>query len=179
MGFGPHMQPGVLRGSRRLVRNIVLAVVAALAALLARHMPSADLETAEGRPRLVDGDSFFLGASEVRMKGIDAPEGRQTCQRQGRDWRCGEDAKRELARLIGNQPIRCDVHSKDQHGRLLATCFSKSGQNLNAQMVASGMAVAFGAYQSEERQARSASRGLWGAQFDRPQDWRRQNGVGS
>jgi endonuclease YncB( thermonuclease family) len=179
MGFGPQIQPGLLRGGRRLVRNVVLALLALAAAFLARQMPNADLETVDGRPRLVDGDSFFIGSSEVRMQGMDAPEGRQTCRREAREWRCGEDAKRELARLIGNVPVRCDVHSKDQHGRYLATCFSKAGANLNQQMVASGMAVAFGAYEREEREARAARRGLWGSEFEKPKEWRRRNGVGS
>jgi endonuclease YncB( thermonuclease family) len=127
----------------------------------------------------VDGDSFFIGQTEVRMQGIDAPEGRQTCTRDGRDWRCGEDAKRTLQRLIAGQPIRCDIHSTDQHGRRLATCYTSSGTNLNASMVSEGFAFAFGSYQNEERQAKAAKRGLWNSEFERPQDWRRRNNRGS
>ena len=56
--------------------------------------------TVEGQPRLVDGDSFFLNGTEVRMVGIDAPEGRQTCERQGRSWPCGEEARKHLAGLL-------------------------------------------------------------------------------
>jgi endonuclease YncB( thermonuclease family) len=46
-------------------------------------------------------------------------------------------------------------------------------------MVAEGLAVAFGAYKSEEAQARSARRGLWASEFERPQDWRRRNNTRS
>jgi endonuclease YncB( thermonuclease family) len=142
-------------------------------------MPATVEGSLEGRPRFVDGDSFFIGQTEVRMQGIDAPEGRQTCTREGREWRCGEDAKRKLQGLTGGQPIRCDVHSTDQHGRRLATCFSSNGTNLNAEMVAQGYAVAFGTYEGEERQAKSARRGLWASDFERPQDWRRRNTGGT
>jgi len=187
MGFGPAWpqnrgRRGANRGprlpfgpNRTVARTVVLIVLGLAAAAASRCAPVAVEGSLEGRPRLVDGDSFFIGQAEVRMQGIDAPEGRQNCTRDGRDWRCGDEAKRTLQRLIGRQPIRCDIHSTDQHGRRLATCYSAAGGNLNARMVAEGFAVAFGAYQSEESEARSARRGLWSSQFERPQDWRRRN----
>lgn len=165
--------------SRDLVRAIVVAVLAVIAGLLGRTWQpqgdAVDVATVEGRPRLVDGDSFFLGTREVRLEGIDAPEGRQTCRRNGAEVRCGEEAKRELQRLIGSRPITCAVDKKDQHGRLLSFC--KSGdRDLNREMVENGFAVSFGSqYQAEERRARAAKRGLWAGEFERPSDWRRQN----
>jgi endonuclease YncB( thermonuclease family) len=45
----------------------------------------------------------------VRLLGIDAPEGNQVCQRDGRPWRCGADAEAALVTLIGGQRVRCDV----------------------------------------------------------------------
>jgi endonuclease YncB( thermonuclease family) len=77
--------------------------------------------------------------------------------------------------LTAGKPIRCEVHSTDRHGRGLATCFSASGENLNARMVEEGFAVAFGAYQIEEAAARSARRGIWASEFERPQEWRRRH----
>lgn len=180
MAFGRQMQLGGVRPSRRLVRSLVLAALLILATLLSRWLPQPVLETVEGRPRLVDGDSFFLGPDEVRLVGIDAPEGRQTCTRpDGRTWRCGEDARRELERLVAGGPIRCDVHDRDQHGRLLATCRSDQGVDLNARMVEQGFAVAFGAHEREEAEARAHKRGVWNSTFERPQDWRRRNQAGS
>ena len=191
MGFGPQWPKGggrgqgrprsraPLRANRNTVRTLGLLLLGLIAAIAARCTPQVVQGTVEGRPRLVDGDSFFIGQTEVRMQGIDAPEGRQSCTRDGRDWRCGDDARRTLERLIGNRPIRCAIHSTDQHGRGLATCFNESGDNLNARMVAEGLAVAFGAYKREEAQARSARRGLWASEFERPQDWRRRNNTRS
>jgi endonuclease YncB( thermonuclease family) len=177
------MQRRRLKGNQQWVRNILLAIGLVLAALYGKSGDRSSLDRAtgdavEGRPRLVDGDSFFMGKTEVRMKGIDAPEGRQMCQRNGRDWPCGEDAKRELQKLVGGQPVTCRVAEKDQHGRLLGYCTS-GGRDLNAGMVASGYAVAFGDYETEERAARSAKRGVWSGEFQRPRDWRREHNSGS
>ena len=170
---------GPWRLSQRAVRNIGLIALGILAAIAARCAPVNVQGSVDGRPRLVDGDSFFIGQTEVRMQGIDAPEGRQSCLREGRPWRCGEDAKRTLQRLMAGAPIRCDIHSKDQHGRGLATCYAASGENLNARMVAEGFAVSFGGYEREEREAKAARRGIWASEFERPQQWRRRDDGGS
>lgn len=130
-----------------------------------------------GQPRLVDGDSFHLGGEEVRLVGIDAPEGRQSCTRNAVSWPCGEESRRTLARLVGGKPVSCRTNERDQHGRLLAVC-SVDGRDLNREMVASGMALAYGNYEREEASARSAKRGLWSGEFERPRDWRRQHGRG-
>lgn len=132
---------------------------------------------AEGAARLVDGDSFFVGGREVRLKGIDAPEGRQTCTRDGRDWPCGEESRRTLARLIGGRNVACNSIETDQHGRLLGTC-SAGTTELNREMVREGFAVAYGGFEAEEREARAARRGLWAGQFQKPRDWRRDHGIG-
>lgn len=131
-----------------------------------------------GQVKLVDGDSFFLDGREVRLEGIDAPEGRQMCTRDGKAWACGEAARRELARLIGGRPITCDASKLDQHERMLARC-KVGGVELNRAMVSSGMAVSFGRYYNrDEDQARQARRGLWSGEFERPQDWRHAHGIG-
>lgn len=135
-------------------------------------------ETIVGRPHLVDGDSFTLNGFEIRMLGIDAPEGRQSCTRDGRSWPCGEAAREHLQGMIGNREVRCEVDRRDQHTRVLATC--KVGmENLNRAMVRDGFAVGFGKfYQDEEKAARNARRGIWAGEFERPQDWRRERGIG-
>lgn len=172
---------------RRLVEMAGLAVLLVLAAIAERWQgPKQGQKTAEmpvngqvmGHPKLVDGDSFFLDGDEVRMVGIDAPEGRQNCTREGKAWACGEAAKRELARLIGGRPVSCDATERDQHQRLLSRC-KAGGIELNRQMVANGFAVSFGRfYQREEQDARQQRRGIWSSEFDRPQDWRHANGIG-
>lgn len=134
-------------------------------------------EPAQGHPHLVDGDSFTLGGEEVRLVGIDAPEGRQTCTRNGQPWPCGEESRRALARLIAGRRIVCRAVERDQHGRLLGIC-SAGDQELNREMVASGHAVAYGNYEKEQAAARSARVGLWSGQFQQPKAWRREHGRG-
>ena len=177
------MQLEAILRSPKTQRWLGAAILAVIAALLGRFdgrsqrggpVPSGQVE---GQVRFIDGDSFFLGNDEVRLKGIDAPEGRQTCRRAGQDWRCGEDARRELQRLVAGQRVSCRVSERDQHGRMLGYC-SAGERDLNRGMVASGMAVSYGDYLREETAARIARRGLWGSEFERPRDWRRRNGIG-
>ncbi|HPG88346.1 MAG TPA: thermonuclease family protein [Hyphomicrobium sp.] len=130
-----------------------------------------------GAARAIDGDSLFVGRDEVRMKGIDAPEGKQTCMRDGREWACGDAARDELRRLIGKDVVQCRVFERDKHGRLLAQC-SAGGRDLNAGMVASGLAVAYGGYLREQGDAKAKRRGLWGSEFQQPRDWRHDRGIG-
>jgi endonuclease YncB( thermonuclease family) len=177
------------RHTQKIVRLVVVAVLAVIAGVLQRNdggdrsqrrqdatVPASG--AVEGYPKLVDGDSFRMNGTEVRMVGIDAPEGKQMCQRSGRDWPCGEEARRKLTSLIGGRQISCRSQEIDQHGRLLGTCFVGT-RNLNSEMVAAGYAVSFGArYKREEEDARNAKAGVWSGQFQRPQEWRRDNGMG-
>jgi endonuclease YncB( thermonuclease family) len=128
--------------------------------------------------RAVDGDSFHLGSDEVRLVGIDAPEGRHTCTKGGKAWPCGEEARRRLTGLVGGRPIDCDVEDRDQHGRLLAVC-QVGGIDINRWMVEQGWAVSYGRYLDAERTAERAERGIWASEFERPRAWRdRNNGDG-
>ncbi len=159
-------------GWRRTIGLVGLLVAVLLAE---RFLGTADVSEVSGYPRLVDGDSFKLNGHEVRMVGIDAPEGRQNCQKNGKDWACGREAKKALSRMIGGRKIVCRFEGRDKHQRLLGTC-EVGGKNLNQAMVEQGHAVAFGRrYTREERAAKAARRGLWAGTFDRPQDWRRMN----
>lgn len=132
---------------------------------------------AEGAAKLVDGDSLFVGGKEVRLKGIDAPEGRQTCTREGKSWPCGEEARRQLSRLIAGQRVSCNSVEADQHGRLLGFC-TAGGKDLNREMVREGFAMSYGSFEAEQREAKAAKRGLWSGEFQRPRDWRRDHGIG-
>ncbi len=131
-----------------------------------------------GAAHVVDGDSLNIGRTRIRLVGIDAPEGRQTCKRGGRDWDCGEDARRQLSQLVGGQTVSCRVRDRDKHARALAVCSTAREPNLNAAMVASGFGVSYGGYRREENEARAAKRGLWASEFQNPRDWRRERGIG-
>ena len=77
------------------------------------------------------------------------------------------DSKLELK--LGKDVVQCRVFERDKHGRLLAQC-SAGGRDLNAGMVASGLAVAYGGYLREQGDAKAKRRGLWGSEFQQPRD---------
>jgi endonuclease YncB( thermonuclease family) len=135
----------------------------------------------EGRARVVDGDSLIIGASRIRLFGIDAPEGRQHCRdAQGRDYACGEAARRALLDAIAGREVSCTPVGLS-HDRSVAVC-TADGRDLSDAMVRSGHALELhrhsrGRYAAAEREARDARRGLWAGDFERPAEWRRgENG---
>lgn len=176
-------RPHDWRGNGALRRWPVVAVLLLIAAALVRLDRKPPQTTAvpkgpvAGSAHVIDGDSLRIGGEEIRLQGIDAPEGPQTCRRDGREWDCGEDSRRTLQRLIGNATVTCRSVERDQHARLLGRC-EAGGRDLNAAMVEAGMAVAYGGYRDEERRAKAARRGLWAGEFEMPRDWRRERGIG-
>jgi endonuclease YncB( thermonuclease family) len=159
------------------MRRSLLAGLATLAlgaaALGFAEAPAADLG---GRAEATDGDTLRLGAVEIRLFGIDAPEARQRCARaDGSPWDCGRAAAIRLAELIAAGPVRCRPHERDRYGRLVSTC-TAGGVDLGGTLVAEGLARAYvdfsDAYLPEEAAARVAGRGLWEGEAAAPWDYR-------
>lgn len=159
----------------RIVRDFLLgAVILLLMGLVAVRLDRPQ-EAMSGHARVVDGDTLVLYGKRVRLAGIDAPELRQVCQRDGQAWPCGTAAKSYLSGLIGDAQTACDADGSDKYGRLLAVC-TVANRDLNAAMVADGYAIAFGNYQAEEAAARQKRLGLWAGTFDIPRAWRQSHG---
>ncbi len=148
-----------------------------LCAMLAGGLAAAgwfiDRQTAAivGSAQVIDGDSFVVAGTEVRLYGIDAPERRQTCLRGGRAWNCGAEAAAALRAAAAGREVVCRPRDRDRYGRTVAVCVA-GGVDLGAAMVKGGLAVALGAYAADEREARDARRGIWSSSFDRPEAWR-------
>ena len=153
---------------------VALAVGLAAFAALAGAARVGDRARIDGRPYVVDGDSLRFGARDVRLKGIDAPELRQTCDLDGRAYECGRTARAELSRLIGGRAVTCEAQRRDRFGRVVARCRA-GDEDLAAAMVRGGHAVAFRDYLAEEAEARAAKRGIWASKFDLPRAWRAAN----
>lgn len=160
---------------RELVKRVVSRQLAglALAGLSVIPLLLIDVEASiarkndiiQGQVRVVDGDTIVLGESRIRLEGIDAPEATQSCGRRFIGyWRCGEEATRHLARLIGTHPVICEDLGLDKYGRTLGRCFAGT-VNLNAEMVRSGYAWAFvrysKSYVAQEAEAKRALAGIW------------------
>jgi endonuclease YncB( thermonuclease family) len=131
-----------------------------------------------GRVRVIDGDSIRMGRDEIRLQGVDAVEGDQTCRRaNGEDWPCGAQARRALARLVAKQTVTCVHHGKDKYGRILGTCSLASG-SINDWLVRQGWAVAYTRYSPEyvdaQAEAKAAKRNIWSGTFTKPERYRHQ-----
>jgi endonuclease YncB( thermonuclease family) len=129
-----------------------------------------------GVASVIDGDTIDIHGTRIRLEGIDAPESRQTCIRDGRKERCGKQSAFHLSDRIGRRTVRCEGKGRDRYGRTLAICYLGS-LDLNAMMVRDGHAVAYRRYSrryvGEENEARKARRGIWATEFQMPWDWRR------
>jgi endonuclease YncB( thermonuclease family) len=132
-------------------------------------------ERISGRAEVTDGDSLEIGSTRLRLYGVDAVEGRQSCTRDGRAWACGNEAARKLRSLIGGRTVDCTKRDVDDYGRVVAVCRSGAA-DLGAELVRSGFATAYRRYSNdyvdEENEARSARRGIWAGEFTRPEDYR-------
>ena len=152
----------------RLLRWLLaIAAMIAITALLQYR----DMIELRDRARTIDGDSLEIGDERIRLRGIDAPELDQHCRHGGRDYPCGREARRHLARLIGAGKVLCRGAERDRFARLLATC-RVDGIDLNRRMVRDGWALAYGDYDAEEAAARAARRGLWRGSFQSPRQGR-------
>ncbi len=129
----------------------------------------------QGVATVVDGDSLTLRGAKLRLEGIDAPEYLQICKSGAAPYPCGREARKHLEQLIAKREVDCKGWQNDKYGRLLARC-SVGGQEINQQMVSSGWAVSYGGYFAEETAARTAKRGLWQGEFERPSKWRKMRG---
>ncbi|MDH2327702.1 thermonuclease family protein [Cereibacter sp. SYSU M97828] len=132
-----------------------------------------------GTASVIDGDTLDIHGTRIRLHGIDAPEGQQTCGARGRTWRCGQQAALALSDRIGRRPVTCRQRDTDRYGRVVATCH-QGDTNLNAWMVRQGWAVAYRQYGrdyiADEDAAKAAGRGIWAGPFMMPWDWRRRQG---
>jgi endonuclease YncB( thermonuclease family) len=151
----------------------VLALLVIAAAALENSGFGATERT--GQAQAIDGDSLRLNGVEMRLKGLDSPEYAQTCtDASGQGTACGKTARQALVEQLRHGDVTCRESEKDRYGRALVTC-THAGQDIGAELVRAGHAVAYGAYEREEAEARAARRGVWAGSFERPADWRRRH----
>ncbi|MCB5412185.1 thermonuclease family protein [Pseudogemmobacter faecipullorum] len=157
---------------------MIKIITTALAFSLLSVLPSAARDSITGTASVIDGDTIEIHGKRIRLHGIDSPESRQRCYRNGKAWRCGTDAANALSELIGRKSVSCNVVDVDRYKRLVAVC-SVQKTNINDWMVRNGWAMAYRryskAYNQAEKEAAKAGRGIWSSDFEAPWDWRRAN----
>ena len=126
--------------------------------------------------RVVDGDTIHLNGEKIRFTGIDTPELKQTCIKEGFIDPCGLTAKEILIEKIGDNIVKCISEGKDQYKRTLAECFVNN-ESLSSYLVRSGYAFAYRRYSKkfiqDEDYARINTIGMWSMKFDYPWDYRK------
>ena len=153
-------------------------VATVLATSLAIAAPSASPALADipGLAIVTDGDSIKIDGQRIRIHGIDAPEAKQLCRRQGEPWQCGKSATEALKSRIAARPVSCEELDRDRYKRIVARCLV-DGEDLGEWMVLNGWAVAYVRYSYEytraEHFAKTDRRGIWVGEFEMPWAWRK------
>ena len=128
--------------------------------------------------KVVDGDTIHLNGEKIRFTGIDTPELKQTCIKQGIKDYCGITAKKILIDKISNNSVECISDGKDQYKRTLAECFVNN-ESLSSYLVRSGYAFAYRKYSKkfieDENYAKTNQLGMWSMKFEYPWDFRKNN----
>ena len=126
--------------------------------------------------KIVDGDTIHLNGEKIRFTGIDTPELKQSCLKEGIKDLCGVTAKKILIDKIGKDSVECISEGKDQYKRTLAECFVNN-ESLSSYLVRSGYAFAYRRYSKkfipDEDYARINKIGMWSMEFDYPWDYRK------
>ena len=128
--------------------------------------------------KIVDGDTIHLNGEKIRFTGIDTPELKQTCLKDGIKEPCGVTAKQILIDKIGNNNVKCISEGKDQYKRTLAECFVNN-ESLSSYLVRSGYAFAYRRYSkkyiTDEDYAKVNQLGMWSMKFEYPWIYRKLN----
>src|SRR5262245_49747174 len=98
-------------------------VIPALALFFALPCAAADIM---GPATVIDGKTIEIHGKSIRLFGIDAPEGSQTCTADGKPYLCGHEAALALADLVGRQVVSCEQRDFDRYWRVVAICFAGS-----------------------------------------------------
>ena len=128
--------------------------------------------------KIIDGDTIKINGERIRFSGIDTPELKQTCIKDGENNSCGLTAKQILIDKIAKNKVKCVEEGQDRYKRILAECFVNN-ESLSSYLVRSGYAFAYRKYSnkfiSDEDYARINKLGMWSMEFDYPWDFRRNN----
>tara|TARA_B110000211_G_scaffold38289_1_gene38816 strand:+ start:3256 stop:3726 length:471 start_codon:yes stop_codon:yes gene_type:complete len=132
-----------------------------------------------GFPKITDGDTIKILNKRIRFHGVDAPEKKQTCVKNLKEYSCGKEATTALFKKIDGRIVLCKVQNKlDRYRRYIGVCFAGE-LNLNRWMVRNGYALAFRRYSKDyikdENYAKKNKLGLWSGTFVRPEKWRKLN----
>ena len=128
---------------------------------------------------VTDGDTIKILNNKIRLHGIDAPEKKQNCTKNTKEYNCGVVATEALIKKIGKDIVKCLTQKKkDRYNRFIGVCFVDQ-KDLNKWMVRNGYAIAYRRYSKDyvldENFAKRKKLGLWSSIFLKPEKWRKLN----
>ncbi len=128
------------------LRSLLVPLLACLLAL-----PSdAGQMVLVGAARVIDGDTFEISGTRIRIGGIDAPERAESCTHpSGAVWACGRWAWYETERLFQGQVLRCVDLGARSHDRMVARCYF-DGRDVAETLIDQGIARVCPRYAAEQ-----------------------------
>ena len=128
---------------------------------------------------VTDGDTIKISNNKIRLHGIDAPEKKQNCTKNAKEYNCGIVATEALINKISKNVVKCLIQkNKDRYNRFIGVCFVGQ-EDLNRWMVRNGYAIAYRHYSKDyildEEYAKKKKIGLWSGTFLEPEKWRKLN----
>ena len=125
----------------------------------------------EGKAKIIDGDTIYIGKNKIRLHGIDAPETNQRCTLDKEIWNCGIKSTLALKNYILEREVYCEIINLDQYKRFVGICFVDN-ENMNKYMVSNGWAIAYRYYSTlfieDEVMAQKNKLGIWQGTFIEP-----------
>ncbi|WP_227270564.1 thermonuclease family protein [Roseobacter weihaiensis] len=135
-----------------------------------------------GPVTVIDGDTFDIGGTRVRLHGIDAPESDQTCvTERAVAWACGTWVNEIVRERYAGKMARCQPRDTDRYGRAVARC-EVEGEDVGAYLVSRGAAFAYRRYSLDyhtlELEAARQDAGLHASRVQAPTQFRKARAVG-
>ncbi|XP_056168249.1 staphylococcal-like nuclease CAN1 isoform X4 [Syzygium oleosum] len=123
----------------------------------------------------VQNEEVLARKYRIRLRGIDAPEGKMPY---------GKEAKDELAKIVEGKCLRVLVYGEDQYGRSVGDIYC-NGNFVQKSMLKKGMAWHYTAFDQRaelakwEKNARAKRVGLWASPNpEEPWEWRKNKREG-
>ncbi len=177
------------RMHKAISRSLLPVFLAGLAMLFTVGSYAAPLRTVTATiTRISDGDTVQALTPEgtklkVRLYGIDAPE---TAKGKFPGEPFGNASRDYLASLVSQRTVRVEIRDIDRYRRIVAILWLGE-KNVNLDMVAAGMAEAYGEYLKgpyrspflqAEQEAKAQGKGIWsqGSRYERPSEFRKRMG---
>ncbi len=119
------------------------------------------------------------GASATACTALTPRNWPQQCERDGKAYACGLEAKAALKALLEGKETVCEPIEQDRYGRTVARC-TANGMDVSEEMVRQGWALDYYRYSSyeyaqAEQYAKDRQLGLWAGEFMEPWEWRKED----